>query len=134
MAALNLKLSVNEPLCGPPGDRSRCAIAAMNASIVAAPYASGEGYRRGDAPPTVLRLYSEEHRGRRLLEGKLQARPDRLMIEDIKQNPTKMSAHETFRRSIAELDRILIRSRRTAIAEIVTVLAALAAPFLLGKT
>jgi diguanylate cyclase (GGDEF)-like protein len=125
---------VNEPLFGPHGDRSRCAIAAINASIVAAPYASGEGYRRGDAPPTVLRLYSEEHRGRRLLEGKLQARPDRLMIEDIKQNPTKMTAHETFRRSIAELDRILIRSRRTAIAEIVTVLAALAAPFLLGKT
>src|ERR1700691_4400991 len=55
------------------------------------------------------------------------------MIEDIKQNSTKMSAHETFRRSIAELDRSLTRSRRTTIAEIVTVLAALAAPVLLGK-
>src|ERR1035438_9593716 len=55
------------------------------------------------------------------------------MIEDIKQNPTKMSAHETFRRSIAELDRSLTRSRRTTIAEIVIVLAALVAPVLLGK-
>jgi diguanylate cyclase (GGDEF)-like protein len=77
--------------------------------------------------------YSEEHCDRRFFEGNLQARPDRLMIEDIKQNPTKMTAHETFRRSIAELDRSLTRSRRTTIAEIVTVLAALAAPFLLGK-
>jgi diguanylate cyclase (GGDEF)-like protein len=65
-------------------------------------------------------------------EGKQQARPDRLMIEDSKQNPAKMSDHETFRRSIAELDRSLTSSRRTTIAEIVTVLAALAAPFLLG--
>jgi diguanylate cyclase (GGDEF)-like protein len=55
------------------------------------------------------------------------------MSEDIKQNPTKMSDHETFRQSIAELDRSLTRSWRTTIAEIVTVLAALAAPFLLGK-
>jgi diguanylate cyclase (GGDEF)-like protein len=55
------------------------------------------------------------------------------MSEDIKLNPTKMSDHETFRQSIAELDRSLTRSWRTTIAEIVTVLAALAAPFLLGK-
>jgi diguanylate cyclase (GGDEF)-like protein len=106
----------------------------MNASIVGASYASGERYRRGDPPPTVLLLHSEEHCGRRLFEGSLQARPDRLMTEDIKQNATKMSAHETFRRSIAELDRSLARSRRTTIAEIVTVLAALAAPFLFGRT
>jgi diguanylate cyclase (GGDEF)-like protein len=69
----------------------------------------------------------------RLFEVKLQYRPDRLMSKDIKQTPTKMSAHETFRRSIAELNRSLIGSWRTTIAEIVTVLAALAAPFLLGK-
>jgi diguanylate cyclase (GGDEF)-like protein len=55
------------------------------------------------------------------------------MIEDIKQNPTKMSDHETFRRSIEELDRSLTKNWRTTVAEIVTVLAALAAPFLLGK-
>src|ERR1700730_12427278 len=78
-------------------------------------------------------LYSEEHCGRRLFEGKPQARPEQLMIEEINQNPTKISAHETFSRSISELDRSLTRSRRTTIAEIVTVLAALAAPFLLGK-
>jgi hypothetical protein len=41
----------------------------MSASIVAAPDASGEGYRRGETSPTVLLLYSEEHCGRRLFEG-----------------------------------------------------------------
>jgi len=39
--------------------------------------------------------------------------------------------HETFRQTIAQLDRSLVRSRRSTIAEIAIVLATIAAPFLL---
>jgi diguanylate cyclase (GGDEF)-like protein len=55
------------------------------------------------------------------------------MIEDRKSNPPKASDHETFRQSIADLDRGLRSSWRTTIAEIVTLLAIIGTRFLPGK-
>jgi diguanylate cyclase (GGDEF)-like protein len=53
-------------------------------------------------------------------------------MDNVNQDPPERSDHEIFRQSIAELDRIAGSSWRSTIAQIVTVLTAVAAPFCIG--
>jgi diguanylate cyclase (GGDEF)-like protein len=55
------------------------------------------------------------------------------MIDEIKPKTRDLSNHETFRQTITLLDRSLTRSWRSTLAEIAIVVAAIAAPILLGN-